>query len=97
MKSMGLAALMFALIVMSAAFDSPGLHPTSRALLDAQSSTRKAHASIASTASDANSASNEKTADEDDDDGDGELVNTFLVTPRQLPAALNPAVALRYD
>lgn len=97
MKSMGLALTIFALTGTLAALDLSGARQVPDAPEPAQMTTQKASASMASMASVASTDPNEKASDEDEDEGDGELVKTFLVTPRQLPGAHSSAAALRYD
>ena len=90
MKSMGLALTIFALTGTLAALDLSGAHHVHATT---QTVVRSANASSVTIAS-----ATGKTEEEEvgDDEGDGELVNTFLVTPRQV-RAVNNAAALRYD
>ena len=96
MKSMGLALTIFALFGTLGELNLSGAYQVPDAPEPAQMTTQKAGASMASMASVASTDSNEKASDEDEDEGDGELVKTFLVTPKQLPAASSSAAALRY-
>ena len=98
MKSMRWAITIFALTGALAALNLSGANHALGWPLSARTSTQKTHASSALIASAASTDPTEKAADNDDEDaGDGELVKTFLVTPRQPPAANDLAPELRYD
>ena len=91
MKSMGLAITIFALTGALAALDLSGVHavqPTEQAAAKTASPVRQFSTAVVS------KAEQQKL---DDDDGDGELVRTFLLTPKQLPATTTETGALRYD
>ena len=90
MKSMGLALTIFSLTGILAALDLSGAHQVQTT---PQTVARNVNTSVVSVASPMAKTDEEKA---DDDEGDGEVVNTFLVTPRQI-STVNNAAALRYD
>lgn len=95
MKSIGLAIIISALTAVGAALDLSAAH-TARSAPTA--SAHNAEVAPALTAAIANKAVQVNLDGEDDDDeGDGELVRTFLVTPRQASAANSKATELQYD
>ena len=92
MKSMGLALTIFALTGTLAGLDLSGVHHVQSG---APVPTLNATAPSASMSPVASKAEQEKL--EEEEEGDGELVRTFLVTPRQVAPASGEAAALRYD
>ena len=95
MKSMKLLVIMFALTAVCAALDLSGAHNARSALA---ASAHNAEVPPALTAAIAGKAMPDNLDGEDDaDEGDGELVRTFLVTPRQTSAANSKATELQYD
>jgi hypothetical protein len=94
MKTMGLALSIFALTATLAALDFSGTHDVHiTALAGAQ------HASGYSTSNTtaASMVKSEALDEDEEEETDGELVRTFLVTPKAVPAANGKAAALRYD
>ena len=95
MKSIGLASTIFALTVTLATLDLSGGHEAKPTWF---ATAQKANMSSSLTVATATKAAQDKLdGDDDADEGDGEVVRTFLVTPRQLPVATSKVTELRYD
>lgn len=95
MKSLGLALTIFSLTGALAALDLSGAARTQLTDSDVAQTTQAVHAFRAATSTVTTADQEEAAAD---DEADGELITTFLVTPRSL-APVNGSLApkLRYD